>query len=185
MAILRTKVKGRAVIVELTIDELEELLRRQLIPNHSPARASLATRQVTSRRTETAAEASQDFATAVRRAWPEGLELVNNPELTTGNVRRFLIQRVLSGAMVTSTGEVAVRFFGRPLVPTNPADAADLRRLWYCIREAKRDIEEAVGGRWEDATDAPVRAGSSRAWRLVPSIPADSQTFMAAYRESR
>lgn len=186
MATLRTRIKGEPVSVEITIEELHRLLELQ----HATILRGLAT---SSRRARASAEESSkaeseavpttSLIELVRRAWPEGMDLVEDPDLTTGNVRRFLIQRILSGAPSVSTAEVCTRFFGRELLPTDPRDAVNLRRVWYSIREAKRDIEEALGGGWQDATDAPVRAGTFRSWKYVPDSRAELKPDTFAYRE--
>ncbi len=186
MATLRTRVKGETVSVELTVQELHRLLDlqrtailRELATNSRRGRARLEA----SLEKDVEARPTASLTELIQGAWPEGMDLVEQPELTTGNVRRFLIQRVLGGAPSVSTSDVCMRFFGRQLSPMEPADAADLRRVWYCIREAKRDIEAAVGGQWKDATDAPVRAGTFRSWKYVPAANSAGQVDVLAYRE--
>lgn len=173
--------------VVLNVEELHRLLELQRLETLKEQGGRFSKRRRLGRSSSEflgiAARASTDLAELVRKAWPAGMDLVDHPELTSGNVRRYLIQRVLSGEVVVSTADVATRFFGHILSPLNSHDAPDLRRLWYCIREAKKEIEETVGGHWEDATDAPVRAGSSRAWRFVPEATATTQSEVMAYRE--
>ncbi|MCL4324207.1 MAG: hypothetical protein M1144_01920 [Candidatus Thermoplasmatota archaeon] len=187
MATLRTRIKGEPITVELTIVELHQLLEKQRfeqvrrIEGRSARRDS---RLSSNKEPELATMVSEHFATAIRRTWPERIALVDEPDLTTGNVRRFLIQRVLDGNLRVSTDEVTNRFFGRSLSPMNPNDLANLRRLWYCVREAKRDIEQVVGGRWEDDTDAPLRQGTSRSWKLVPTEAQVGSENIMAYRET-
>jgi hypothetical protein len=188
MATLRTRVKSETVSVELTVQELHRLLElqrtailRELTTNSRRGR----TRLEGSPQEDAEASPTTSLTELIQGAWPGGMDLVEQPELTTGNVRRFLIQRILGGAPSISTSEVCMRFFGRQLSPMEPADAADLRRVWYCIREAKRDIEAAVGGKWKDATDAPVRAGTFRAWKYVPPTNSAGQVDVLAYRERK
>lgn len=173
--------------VVLTVEELHRLLDLQRLETLRDIGGRAPKRKRSGRsHSESlgiAARASTDLADLVRRAWPVGIELVEHPELTSGNVRRYLIRRVLGGEVVVSTADVAMRFFGRTLSPLNSHDGPDLRRLWYCIREAKREIERTVGGHWEDATDAPVRAGSTRSWRFVPQVVEALGAETLAYRE--
>ncbi len=186
MATLRTRVKGETVSVELTVEELHRLLELQrtaVLRQVAPVSRRKRANPTPDSQAEVEARPTASLTQLIRDAWPEGMNLVDQPELTTGNVRRFLIQGVLSGAPNVSTSDVCVRFFGRQLSPMEPADAADLRRVWYCIREAKRDIEAAVGGRWKDATDAPVRAGTFRSWKYVPATDLAGQADVLAYRE--
>ncbi len=188
MARLRAKIKGEPITVELTVDELHQLLEKQRLGLTMEARQRGGRRRGAQEQVsvhDVAARVSEQFAEGIRRTWPERIILVEKPDLTTGNVRRFLIQRVLDGNLRISTDEVSSRFFGRSLSPTNPGDVTDLRRLWYCVREAKRDIEEAVSGRWEDDTDAPLRQGSSRSWKLVPHSPPVPAEEVMSYREGR
>jgi hypothetical protein len=186
MPTLRTKVKGEAVTVELTVEELHELLdlqRKGRIPGTGRGGRQSRPMPARSVRASPRATPTLNLALAIREAWPSGMDLVDKPELTSGNVRRFLIQRVLAGAPSVSTVEVCERFFGRQLSPVDPEDAALLRKVWYCVRQAKRDIEEAVGGSWQDSTDVPLRAGTSRSWRYVPDMPVDETRETIAYRE--
>lgn len=187
MAQLRARVRGEEVTVELTVDELHRLLELQ----RGTVLRALAGARRGKRRTRVALQAAEGLAVprenlteSIKRAWPDGMDLVDHPELTTGNVRRFLIQKVLRGEPSISTADVCMRFFGRELSPMKPADAADLRRVWYFLREAKRDIEAAAGGQWQEATDAPVRAGTFRSWRYVPSKATEQQPETLAYREA-
>ena len=136
MATLRTRVRGEKVTVELTVEELHRLLeiRRFSLPRRRMNRTREASQEeapVVHSGLGTAARVTADLAKAIKDAWPEGVDLVENPELTTGNVRRFLIRKVLKGELTVSTGEVSLQFFKRPLSPSRPQDAADLRRLWY------------------------------------------------------
>jgi hypothetical protein len=174
VAVLRAKVKETDITVQLTVEELHRLLQLQDLSRLSLAPASAGRGEPTRRNAKTLSLASSvpiDLAAAIRRVWPAGIDLVDQPELTSGNVRRFLIQKIIEGQRTISTAEVAIRFFGRQLHPNAPRDSKDLRRVWYCIRQAKREIEQAVGARWEDATESALRPGASRSWRLVPTGP--------------
>jgi hypothetical protein len=188
MARLRTQVNGERIVVELTIDELDRLLRLQRLPHNGPdplQRGPAALLGSPNLPVDSKVRAEAALAAAIHAAWPKDLQLPEEPTLTTRNVLGFLTWKLLNDDYTTSTAEVALRFFGRQLSPTSPKDSAILRRVWYCVREAKRDIERAIGGHWEDATDVPVRAGTSKAWRYVAEGPRTGSEEIMSYREGR
>lgn len=190
MATLRAELGRKPVTIELTVEELHRLLSLNRISLRSGApRGAVRQRAAMPDGSGGGAQVDvsppgEDLAGAIRSSWPMDNPLDADADLTTANVRRFLLQRVMEGANIVSTAEVAQRFFGRPLAPNRSADADKLRKLWYSLREAKREIERSIGGHWEDATESQLRSGSSRSWKYIQSSTTELGSPVLEYREA-